>query len=265
MSEPLGKLLARALPAALAAAEAAGRELLRRYGGSLAVELKPDETPVTEADRAAERAVLATLRAAFPAHAFYGEESGRSGESEFLWLVDPLDGTRSFIRAQPMFSVQIALFHGGRAVLGVSHAPVFAETAWAVRGGGVYLDGRRLRCRRATRLGDAHLSLGNLKRLAASPIGWARLAALIGAVERVRGYGDFFHYHRLAEGALDAVVESDVHVLDVAALSLIVEEAGGVFTDLSGQPLSLATTSVLAASSPGLHAQLLERLGGALS
>lgn len=251
--------LQRALGVALAAAEAAGGELLWRYGKALSVEQKGDQSPVTEADRAAEAAILATLRAAFPDHAFYGEESGRSGQSEFLWLIDPLDGTRSFIRGQPMFSVQIALWHEGRVVLGVSHAPVFGETAWAIAGGGAFLDGRPLRCRGEVALKQAHLSFGNLKRLAASPHGFPALARLVAEAERVRGYGDFFHYHRLAEGALDAVIESDVHVLDVAALSLIVEEAGGVFTDLEGRRLSLATSSVLAAGSPELHRELLSR------
>lgn len=253
----------RALSAALAAAQAAGRQLIRFFGTPIAVEAKADATPVTAADRAAEAAILATLRAAFPGHAFYGEESGRSGESEFLWLIDPLDGTRSFIRGQPMFSVQIALWHEGRVVLGVSHAPVFGETAWAIAGGGAFLDGRPLRCRGEVALTRAHLSFGNLKRLAASPHGFPALAKLVAAAERVRGYGDFFHYHRLAEGALDAVIESDVHVLDVAALSLIVEEAGGVFTDLEGRRLSLATSSVLAAGSAELHQELLAHLRAA--
>ncbi len=259
------RLLERALTAALAAAQAAGRELMKRYGGRQTVERKADASPVTEADRAAEAVILATLRAAFPDHAFYGEETGRTGESEFLWLIDPLDGTRSFIRRQPMFSVQIALMHQDEVVLGVSHAPAFAETAWAVRGRGAFLDGRRIATRREPALDRSHLSLGNLKRLAASPRGWSALAELLRAAERVRGYGDFFHYHRLAEGALDAVIESDVHVLDVAALSLIVAEAGGIFTDLQGRPPSLRISSVLAAGSARLHCELRKRLDGAIA
>ncbi len=250
--------LDHALAVARAAADVAGERIESYFGRGVAVEIKPDATPVTVADREAEDAIRAVLKKAFPDHAILGEERGREGDGEFLWLVDPLDGTKSFVRGTPYFSTQIALLHAGELVLGVSHAPVYGETMWARRGGGAFLNGRRVRVAATQRVGDAAVSLGNLKSLALAPQGWHALGALVAAANRVRGYGDFCHYHLLARGALDAVIESDVNILDIAALAVIVREAGGVFTDLAGAPLSLATRSVLAAV-PMLHADLLDR------
>ncbi len=166
--------------------------------------------------------------------------------SSAVWLVDPLDGTKSFVRDCPFFSTQIALLSGGRLVLGVSSAPAFGELAWAEEGAGAYLNGRAVRVSDTSQLGDAMVSTGNLKTLARSGGPWERLGELITRVSRIRGYGDFVHYHLLARGSLDVVIESDVNILDIAALTVIVREAGGTFTDLDGEPVGLATTSVLA-------------------
>ncbi|HET6604049.1 MAG TPA: inositol monophosphatase family protein [Xanthomonadaceae bacterium] len=258
MSLPDPAFLDRALAVARAAATAADVVVARHYGKAIEVRRKADDSPVTEADLAAERAIRAVLCGAFPDHAIYGEEQGHTGHSPFLWLVDPIDGTRSFVRGVPMFSTQIALMHEGELLLGVSSACAFGETAWARRGGGAFLDGTAVRVSDCADPAAASLSFGNLKSLARGS-GWAALAPLVVAAERTRGYGDFYHYHLLARGALDAVIESDVNVLDIAALALIVHEAGGIFTDLAGAAIGLATRSVLAAP-PGLHAALLPRL-----
>jgi histidinol-phosphatase len=247
-----------ALAVALQAARAAGERIVHHFRRGVAVEVKPDATPVTVADREAEDIIRATLLEAFPGHAIHGEERGRTGSGDFLWLVDPLDGTKSFVRGTPYFSTQIALMRAGELVLGVSHAPIYGETMWARRGGGAFLDGRRVQVASTRSLGDAALSLGNIKTLTKHAQGWTTLGALIGEVNRVRGYGDFCHYHLLARGALDAVIESDVNILDIAALAVIVREAGGTFSDLEGGELTLATTSVLAAT-PALHGELRER------
>jgi histidinol-phosphatase len=203
--------------------------------------------------------IRAALNRAFPAHAILGEERGREGEGEFLWLVDPLDGTKSFVRGTPYFSTQIALLHAGELVLGVSHAPVYGETMWARRGGGAFLNGRPVHVADTAEPGHAALSLGNIKSMTQDSRRWGALGKLVGEVNRVRGYGDFCHYHLLARGALDIVVESDVNILDIAALAVIVREAGGVFTDLDGAEPALATRSVLAAT-PGLHPTVQRRL-----
>ena len=250
--------LDQALHVARDAAAAAGEIITHYWRRGVVAERKADDTPVTAADREAETAIREVILATFPNHAILGEEAGRVGHGTALWLVDPLDGTRSFVRRTPFFSTQIALMLDGELVLGVSAAPVYGETFWARRGGGAYFDGARVRVADTADLARTSLSIGNVATLARGD-GWARLGALLQQVERCRGLGDFCHYHLLARGALDAVVESDVNILDIAALSVIVREAGGFFTDLNGCAPGLDTTSVLAAT-PALHPLLLQHL-----
>jgi histidinol-phosphatase len=135
---------------------------------------------------------------------------------------------------------------------------VYGELAYAERGSGAYLNGKRLAVSHVATLESAALSAGNLKSLAAGPR-WAPYGALVAQVGRIRGYGDFLHYHLLAAGKIDAVIESDVNILDIAACAAIVTEAGGRFTDLGGAPLSLQTHSVLAANG-SLHGMILGAL-----
>ncbi|MEO6968893.1 MAG: inositol monophosphatase family protein [Rhodanobacteraceae bacterium] len=258
-SVPDAAFLDHALTIARGAAHAAGELIARHYARGVQVEFKDDLSPVTIADREAEDTIRRLLRRAFPGHAILGEERGRDGDGEYLWLVDPLDGTKSFVRGTPFFSTQIALMHRGEFVLGVSAAPIYGETMWARRGGGAYLDGKRVQVAETCELRDAVLSLGNIQSLTQDAPRWNALGALIREVNRVRGYGDFCHYHLLARGALDIVIESDVNILDIAALAVIVREAGGVFTDLNGAELNLDTTSALAVT-PALHLQSMERL-----
>ncbi len=247
------------LRAALAAAKAAAEDIMCYYRGDFKIELKQDQTPVTVADRRAEEIIGGILLEAFPDHGFYGEESGtKQADADYLWLVDPIDGTKSFVGGYGMFSTQIALMHRGELILGVSSAPAYGELAWAMRGAGAELDGVPVHIGDISTLVDASISTGNLQSLARSGK-WENLGRITAQANRIRGYGDYFHYHRLAAGQLDAVIESDVNILDIAALYVIVTEAGGLFTDLQGQPVGLGTTSVLAAT-PGLHPQLLEML-----
>lgn len=248
------------LAAALDAAEAAARVIRELYQKNVAVRLKEDRSPVTEADVRAEEAIRGVLQARFPGHAFYGEETGRSGDADSLWLVDPIDGTKAFVREYPMFSTQIALLREGRLVLGVSSAPLYGELAWAERGAGAFLNGRPLRVSTVDTIEQAALSSGNLKTLALDAGRWSRYGAVVARLNRIRGYGDFLHYHLLAGGKIDAVVESDVNVLDVGALVTIVEEAGGRFTDLEGREIGLDSTTVLATNGP-LHETLRAALG----
>ena len=247
------------LKAALEAARAAADVIRGFYQRNVKIEVKADKSPVTEADVRAEETIRDLLTRRFPTYGFYGEETGKSDlDAESVWLVDPIDGTKSFVRECPFFSTQIALMRGGRFVLGVSSAPAYNELAWAERGSGAYLDGKPMRVSAVKQLDAAIVSTGNLKTLAASPA-WSRFGGLIGGINRIRGYGDFVHYHLLARGALDVVIESDVNILDIAALTVIVEEAGGRFTDLKGGPVGLTTTSVLATNGH-LHAPILDSL-----
>jgi histidinol-phosphatase len=247
------------LEVALQAARAAGEISRRYYHGNFEVTTKADRTPVTQADVECEEAIREIILERFPEHGFYGEETGQTrANAEYLWLVDPIDGTKGFVRQYPFFSTQVALMRHGELVLGVSYGVMFDELAWAEKGGGAWLNGQRLRVSDIEDVGRAALSTGNLKSLA-SGHKWGSFGSLVASVDRIRGYGDFYHYHLLAAGKIDAVIESDVNILDIAALSVIVAEAGGVFTDLRGNPPRLETTSVLAANRL-LHGELLGRL-----
>ena len=241
------------MAAAQAAADAAETVIRHYYEAGVEIEIKPDATPVTRADVESEEAIRAVIRERFPDHGFYGEETGQSDiDADYVWLIDPIDGTKSFVRRYPLFSSQIALMHRGELILGVSNAPLFGQRAWAEQGQGAFLNGRRIHVAPTATLDEATLSTGNLKTLALSPC-WVDLGTLVARMNRVRGYGDFYHYHLLASGSIDLVLESDVNILDIAALAVIVREAGGVFTDLAGQALNLGTRDVLAAANHHLH------------
>ena len=238
----------------------AGEEIIKHYyRGDIDVRLKTDRTPVTVADIETEKAIKTILQTAFPEHGFYGEETGQNrADAEYVWLVDPIDGTKSFVRQYPFFSSQIALRQGERFIVGVSNAPLFGELAYAELGGGAFLNDQPLHVSAIQELSAATLSFGNIKTLAAGR-SWPAFGALIGQLNRTRGYGDFYHYHLLAAGKIEVVIESDINILDVAALSLLIQEAGGRVTDLQGRPLNLESTTILA-SNGYLHDPVLALL-----
>ncbi len=249
------------LQAALQAVRAAEAVILNYYHRDVEVEFKADQSPVTIADVETEQTIKRIILEHFPEHGFLGEETGKvNSEAEYRWLIDPIDGTKSFVRHYPMFSTQIALMHGNELILGVSNAPSFGELAYAEKGKGAFLNGKPLHTTTYTKLSQSALSLGNIASLAAHPKRWTALGNMIQQVQRIRGYGDFLHYHLLAAGKLDVVLESDVNILDIAALSVIVTEAGGTFTDMYGHALTLSTQSVLATASQALHSACLQHL-----
>jgi histidinol-phosphatase len=243
------------LSTALEAARAAAEVVRHYYQGNLKITIKADKSPVTEADVETEKTIRSILATKFPLHGFYGEETGTHAlDSEYVWVVDPIDGTKAFVREYPMFSTQIALMRAGRLIVGVSSAPAYGELAFAEIGVGAWLNDQPIRVSTIDTIEAAALSTGNLKTLATGPR-WPAFGQLVGRLSRIRGYGDFLHYHLLASGRIDAVVESDVNILDVGACAVIVEAAGGKFTDLEGQPLSITSSSVLA-SNGLLHGQV---------
>lgn len=240
------------LQTAIDAAKAGEAVIRRHYLGNLAVRLKEDQTPVTVADVQTEQAIKSVILDRFPDHDVYGEETGRRNTaSDYLWLIDPIDGTKSFVRQYPFFSTQIALMHRDRLLAGVSNAPLFEEMAWAEAGAGAYLNNQPITVSTVSELAEATLSMGNIATLAGSSGRWARLGELVRSVNRTRGYGDFYHYHLLAAGKIDIVVESDLNILDIAALTVILREAGAEVSDLQGRTVDLDTTS-LVATTPGL-------------
>lgn len=249
------------LATALEAAQAGAEVIRRYYQRNLQVTLKADKSPVTQADVETEQVIRAIIGQRFPTHGFYGEETGQSSlDAEYLWLVDPIDGTKAFVREYPFFSTQIALMHRGRLIAGVSSAPVYGELAYAEVGRGAWLNEQPLKVSDIASIETAAISASNLKTLASGPR-WARFGKLVARAQRIRGYGDFLHYHLLAAGKIDVVIESDVNILDIAPLAVIVEAAGGRFTDLEGRAPDLTTTSVLATNGK-LHETVLKELSG---
>ncbi|WP_022952941.1 inositol monophosphatase family protein [Leucothrix mucor] len=248
------------LKTAIEAAQAAQLVIDKYYAGEFEVEIKPDQSPVTIADVETEETIKRIILNAFPDHGFFGEETGKVNEdADYNWLIDPIDGTKSFVRGYPFFSTQIALMYKGELIVGVSNAPGFKEMAYAEKGQGAWLNGEKIQVSDIQELSKSTLSLGNIATIAGKPQ-WQTLGGLIQDVHRIRGYGDFYHYHLLASGKIDIIIESDVNILDIAALSVIVNEAGGCFTDLSGNVLTLDTTTVLACNTKAMHQSMLDRV-----
>jgi histidinol-phosphatase len=256
------------LTAAIEAAQAGAEVIRRYYQRNVQVTIKADKSPVTQADVETEQAIRSILATRFPSHGFYGEETGQNAlDAEYLWLVDPIDGTKAFVREYPFFSTQIALMHRGRLIVGVSSAPIYGEFAYAQLphevSGSKYeqlatLNDANIKVSSLDTIESCAISAGNLKTLAKGSQ-WSAYGNLIARASRIRGYGDFLHYHLLAAGKIDVVIESDVNILDIAALAVVVEAAGGRFTELDGGPLSLKTTTVLA-SNGKLHDVVLQAL-----
>ena len=249
------------LVTAIDASNAAARLIRSYFKGNFNVDIKDDMTPVTEVDIKAENTIKDIILNAFPDYGFYGEETCRENKnSEYTWLVDPIDGTKGFVRGYPFFSTQIALMHHGEIILGVSNAPIFDEIIFAEKGKGAWMNNKQMHISNTKDIVSSTISTGNLKTIALSE-NWMNLGKIVSKADRIRGYGDFYHYHLLASGKIDVVIESDVNILDVAALSLIIEESGGVFTDFQGESPNLDTTSVIA-SNPILYSSIKKELIG---
>jgi histidinol-phosphatase len=204
----------------------------------LAVETKPDLTPVTEADRAVERTLRDRVARDRPDDALLGEEYGEAATggagAHRKWIVDPIDGTKGYVRGLPVWATLIALVEDGRVSVGVVSAPALGRRWWAVRGGGAFVDGEPIHVSAVARLEDAHLSYDSYTEFRMSGLGDAFLA-LERRCWRARGFGDFWSYVLVAEGAVDVAIEPvGLSPWDLAAVMVVVEEAGGRFTDLDG-------------------------------
>jgi len=244
------------LTVALEAAREAEKVIRHYYDSGVEVTMKEDYSPVTIADVETEKTIKKIILGAFPDHGFYGEETGKTNpDAEYNWLIDPIDGTKSFVRKYPFFSTQIALMKGKELILGVSNGLMFGELAWAEKGQGAFLNGEAIKVSDIQTFKDASLSAGNIATMAADEKLWRGYGELATKVHRTRGYGDFYHYHLLASGKIDIIVESDVNILDVAALSVIIKEAGGCFTDMDGNDLDLETRTVISTNCQALYDQ----------
>ena len=257
----LAENFSKELVIAIDASNAAAKLIRSYFKGNFNVDIKKDMTPVTEVDIKAENTIKEIILNAFPDYGFYGEETCRENKnSEYTWLVDPIDGTKGFVRGYPFFSTQIALMHHDEIILGVSNAPIFDEIIFAEKGKGAWMNNKQMHISNTKDIVSSTISTGNLKTIAQSE-NWMNLGKIVSKADRIRGYGDFYHYHLLASGKIDIVIESDVNILDVAALSLIIEESGGVFTDFQGESPNLDTTSVIA-SNPILYSSIKKELIG---
>jgi len=249
----------RHLQVALSAARAAGEIALRYFRTDLAVETKVDRSPVTEADRACERKIVDILRGEFPDHGFCGEELGEQpGRVGRRWIIDPIDGTKSFVRGIPFFATLIALEEEGEVTVGVVHAPATRELLYATRGGGAFDEaGRRLRVSTIDRLSAAMVSFGGLKIFRRGGR-WPAFERLVEATARQRGYGDYLGSTAVIRGWSEAMLELDVKPWDLAPLQILVEEAGGRFTDFSGRATIYGGSAVV--TNGAIHDQVLEIL-----
>jgi histidinol-phosphatase len=231
----------------------------------LAVETKPDLTPVSEADRAVEQALRAVLATDRPDDGILGEEYGSVGDAQRRWIIDPIDGTKNYVRGVPVWATLIALLADDEVVVGVVSAPALARRWWAAQGMGAFATDpaspqpRRLQASRVSQLADASFSYSDA-------IGWAERGAgsglerLLSGTWRQRAYGDFWSHMMVAEGVVDIAAEPQLETYDMAALVPIVHEAGGRMTAYDGGPAlgggSAVTTNGV------LHADVLALLRG---
>src|SRR5512139_2316515 len=257
--------LAKAMDVARRAAEAASAASLAHFRRGVRVERKPDRTPVTQADRDSEAAILAVVREAFPDHAFLGEETGaHAGSAETRWIVDPLDGTKGFTRGRGFWGALVALEHQGRVVAGAMALPALGETYWAARGLGAWLRAgdaapQRLRVSGVAEWADATLSYGEPHVLFRPPM-LERIAGLALSAQTARCYGDLAGCALVLQGKAEAWVEAGVQIWDLGPIPVLVEEAGGKFTDLEGRPSHASGGCV--ASNGLVHEHVLRALGG---
>jgi histidinol-phosphatase len=250
------------LALALELADAADRLTLRRFrAGDLVVETKPDLTPVTEADRATEDMLLTELGRARPGDAVFGEERGQreGGDSGRRWIVDPIDGTKSYARGIPVWATLIALERDGALAVGVVSAPALATRWWAVRGGGAFRNGDLVRVSEVRRIEDAHLSYDSVDAFEHAGRG-TELLALARRCWRSRAFGDFWGHVLVADGSIDISLETGgLELWDLAAPLVVVEEAGGRFTDFTGTTRADGGDAVV--TNGFLHEEVLAALG----
>ncbi|CAI2718131.1 inositol monophosphatase family protein [Nitrospina watsonii] len=211
------------------------REIMKWFRNDVTVDLKPDQSPVTIADRKAEEMLRRRIRKEYPDHGIIGEEFGNiDPDREWVWTVDPIDGTRSFVRGLPLFAVLLSLLHRGEPVLGVIGLPALGETAWAVQGQGAWCGERRLQVSRETRLEQATVGAADTycfretKRL-------KLLQSLQQRAQLVRTYPDAFGHLMAIRGALDVMVDPLAYVWDYAPIKILAREAGGAFENFSGK------------------------------
>jgi histidinol-phosphatase len=255
--------LEKAMNVARSAVEAASAASLRHFRTGVRVEVKPDRTPVTAADRESEAAIFRVVREAFPSHAFLGEETGEhAGIAGARWIVDPLDGTKGFTRGRTFWGALVGFELDGRIAAGAMAMPGEGEVYWAARGHGAWLSrngGNPVRVSAIADWADATLSIGEPHVLFKSPM-LERVARLAIEAQNARCYGDLAGCALVLKGQAEAWIEAGVKIWDLAPLQILTEEAGGRFTDLDGKPTVASGACV--ASNGLVHERVLRALAG---
>jgi inositol-phosphate phosphatase/L-galactose 1-phosphate phosphatase/histidinol-phosphatase len=248
------------LQVALEISAAAAAIPMQYFRSPIAVEDKPDESPVTVADRETEAHIRRAIEERFPAHDIFGEEFGKKGSgADHTWIIDPIDGTRSFICGIPLFGMLLGVLAGDEPVAGLIRMPALGETFAGCRGAGATKDGAPIHCRPTTRIEDARIVINEANRmLTKQPKILAQLMAL-GQIRRF--FNDCYPFALLAMGQVDVVIDSDLQPYDYLPVVPVVEAAGGVITTWSGEKLGLKSDgSVIAAATLDLHREVMSRL-----
>jgi len=213
---------------------------------NLNIEIKKDNTPVTKADRESELIIKETILKHLPSHSIFGEEYGLDeNDSEYLWIIDPIDGTKNFIDGIPLWGTLIALMHKNEIILGLSSIPMIGELLTSEAGQGTFLNGVKVNVSEIDKIEECMLSFGSLGAFREKKHE-KDIMNLIKSTRRQRSFGDCYPYHLLATGKLDIVCEAAIKVVDVAPFYSIIKEAGGMTSDLKGKPLNMNIDSFLA-------------------
>ena len=245
-----------------AACDAADEIAMAHFRRDLVLKRKPDRTFVTVADQGIEREIRGRIHAEYPDHGLVGEEYGvEAGNARTRWIIDPIDATHNYIRGIPLFGTLLGIEHDGELQLGMISAPAIRERWFAYRGGGAWsrgMDGeRRIRVSRVASLDDAQVVYGSRRDSVESGL-MPGFDSLLEACWRERGFGDFWGYSLVAEGAAEVMLEVDMKVWDVAGPLVVIEEAGGRVTDVDGVRRFDAASFV--GSNGLLHDEILRRI-----
>lgn len=239
------------------AAKAGAKKALQYFSKNPQVIIKPDNTPVTIADKECEQEIIKVILKNFPNSSFLAEESGTTEGNDFVWVIDPIDATKSFIRGLPFWGIQIALAKKGEIVLGVSYAPVLNELFYAEKGKGTFLNDKKVSVSKVDLLKNATLSHGTTNFFEEKTNNLLKLSK---ACNYERGFGDFYGYTLVASGRIDIMTDAkNGGPWDIAAVKIIVEEAGGKVTNINGKPWELTDRNAVATNNL-LHAEVVSIL-----
>lgn len=225
------------------------------FGRNPKVTIKPDNSPVTIADKEAEEAIKSYILSQLPNAQFLGEESGGNMEADDCWIIDPIDGTKNFMRGIPLWAVLLAHYTNGICDVGVSYIPMLNDMCYAERGKGAFLNGEQIHVSQITKLSDAYFSHGESRYFTNT----ASLLDLSNQVLTQRAHGDATTYNNLAAGKIDIVVDARNHAWDAAPFTVIIEEAGGKVSNLKGEPWNIHDLDFVATNGL-LHEQVIEIL-----